>query len=131
MKVRGLLSTIRLIVILYINIYNCGYVSWCNYAVRCNSIIWHNYFKEGFLLDQLSKLLINNFILYWIIEGAQYFNFNWINRLLFVYYYNNIFLILYFNILHFVHYSLVLIFWKLSLILYYSLYILIILYFLI
>jgi hypothetical protein len=83
------------------------------------------------LFDQYSKLLLNNFILYWIIEGAQYFNFNWLNRILFIYYYNNIFLVIYFNILNFIHYTLFLLFWKLGLIIYYSLYIIFILYFLI
>ena len=86
------------------------------FYTKLNKIIWLNYIREGFLIDQFWKMILNNFILYWIINGAQFFNFTWINRLLFTFYYNNLFLTIYFNTVELIQYSLTLLFWKLGLI---------------
>lgn len=122
-KVRFLLSTFVRLYILQIKYY---YSLVCFYSFSLifvwNWRIWINYLKEGLLCDQIFKLLLNNYILYWIILGAQFFNFTYLNRWLFTFYYNNIFLILYFNITELVQYSFTLILWKLGLIVYISLF---------
>lgn len=130
-KVRFFLSTLRLFIIFINNINIKKKFIYLNIVLQFELLPWLNYFREGFLFDQITKLIINNVILFWIINGAQFFNFNWINRLLLTYYYNNIFLIIYFNILYLIQTSLLFIFWKLGIIIYSSLGLLILLFYLI
>lgn len=57
---------------------------------------WLNFFKESFLVDYITKWLFINFTTQWLLKGAFFFNFSFINRyqikslLLFFYYFGGI-----------------------------------------
>jgi len=68
----------------YTSIYNQNLSLFSNKSLEQ---VWRNFFKEAFLFDFLYKIWFINFSLDYLIKGAFYFNFRYLNdfQLLFLY----------------------------------------------